>query len=165
MVGVEDAALADGTLPDSRVQGVDDQLEGQVQSNWKGRFNRCAQHLSSGGVVANWNRKYSWEARKPFFEVIASGSSFAEAVRRVPAAHSACPVWWRQSGAMTLTKGHRGGTSASTPPVQARPQPLVDSGSPSSPGRFSRDRLISLRGRSIGRIVEQAVGVGVALKS
>lgn len=67
--------------------------------------------------MANWNRKYSWEARKPFFDAIASGSSFAEAVRRVPAAHSACQVWWRQSGAMTLTKGHRGGL-ALVPPGQ-----------------------------------------------
>lgn len=55
------------------------------------------------------DRYYSWERRRLFFDAIAGGASFGEAVTVVGAASSACQRWWRQSSGMTLALGARGG--------------------------------------------------------
>ncbi len=59
--------------------------------------------------MAGSDRYYSWERRRPFFDAIAHGASFLEAVAVVGAAGSACQKWWRQSSGMQLTLGVRGG--------------------------------------------------------
>ena len=59
--------------------------------------------------MAGSDRYYSWERRRPFFDAIAHGASFLEAVAVVGAAGSACQKWWRQSSGMQLTLGMRGG--------------------------------------------------------
>jgi IS30 family transposase len=59
--------------------------------------------------VAGSARYYSWERRRPFFDAIAQGASFVEAVAVVGAAASVCQKWWRQSSGMTLVMGPVGG--------------------------------------------------------
>jgi IS30 family transposase len=59
--------------------------------------------------VTGSDRYYSWERRRPFFDAIAGGASFLEAVAVVGAAPSACQRWWGQSSGMKLVMGPGGG--------------------------------------------------------
>lgn len=67
-------------------------------------------------VLRNGDRYYSWERRRPFFDAICRGSSYADAVAVVGAAHSACQRWWGQSSGMNLRVGPRGGLERVPPP-------------------------------------------------
>jgi transposase, IS30 family len=60
----------------------------------------------------NGDRYYSWERRRPFFDAIAGGASFEQAVQVVGAARSACQKWWGQSSGMKLTMRPGGGLGA-----------------------------------------------------
>jgi IS30 family transposase len=60
-------------------------------------------------VVAGSDRYYSWERRRPFFDAIARGASFVQAVAVVGAAASSCQKWWGQSSGMNLVMSATGG--------------------------------------------------------
>lgn len=59
--------------------------------------------------MAGSDRYYSWERRRPFFDAIAHGASFVQAVAVVGAAASACQKWWGQSSGMKLVMSPVGG--------------------------------------------------------
>jgi transposase, IS30 family len=62
--------------------------------------------------VSGSDRYYSWERRRPFFDAIARGASFVQAVAVVGAASSSCQKWWGQSSGMKLVSSAVGGLGA-----------------------------------------------------